>query len=81
MAKIGRVESTALYRIVGPISESHTIAEIGPEGGVAIGDRATVFDWTPGSRPEDLAAESGGASVYDLTMHLNPLLPGRVIEE
>jgi hypothetical protein len=45
---------------------------------VEIGDEATLFDWTEGSRPEDLAAACG-ASVYDLTMHLNPLLPRRVI--
>ena len=44
-----------------------------------IGDEATLFDWTEGSRPQDLAAACG-ASVYDLTMHLNPLLPRRVVD-
>ena len=43
-----------------------------------IGDEVTLFDWTEGSRPEDLAAACA-ASVYDLTMHLNPLLPRRII--
>jgi len=45
---------------------------------VKIGDTATFFDWQTGSRPEDVA-EFCGASVYDLTMHLNPLLPRRII--
>ena len=62
----------ALFPIVA-ISASHLIVEIGAERRVQIGDIATVFDWTEGSRPEDIAAACG-ASVYDLTMHLNPLL-------
>jgi alanine racemase len=78
-AKGGRVRiGGALYPIVASISASHTIVEIGDERRVEIGDEATLFDWTPASRPEDLAA-SCGASVYDLTMHLNPLLPRRVV--
>jgi alanine racemase len=78
-AKGGRVRiGDRLYPIVASISASHSIVEIGPEPRVRIGDEATVFDWTPESRPEDLAAACG-ASVYDLTMHLNPLLPRRVI--
>jgi len=43
-----------------------------------VGDVATLFDAQEGSRPEDLAAACG-SSVYDLTMHLNPLLPRRVL--
>lgn len=78
-AKGGRVRiREELYPIVASVSASHTIVEIGPERRVEIGDVATIFDWQDGSRPEDLA-ESCGSSVYDLTMHLNPLLPRRVI--
>ena len=78
-AKGGRIRiGGTLYPIVASVSASHTIVEIGNERTVEIGDEATVFDWTPGSRPEDLAA-SCGASVYDLTMHLNPLLPRRTV--
>jgi alanine racemase len=72
--RIGR----ALYPIVASISASHTIVEIGPEKTVEIGDEATIFDWQEGSRPEDLG-KSSGASVYDLTMHLNPLLPRKIV--
>jgi alanine racemase len=67
----------ALYPIIASVSASHTILEIGPEPKVAIGDVATLFDWSDGSRPEDFAAACG-ASVYDLAMHLSPLLPRRV---
>jgi alanine racemase len=79
-AKGGRIRiGRALYPIVASVSASHTIVEIGAERRVEIGDEATLFDWTGGSRPEDLAVACG-ASVYDLTMHLNPLLPRRVVE-
>jgi alanine racemase len=78
-AKGGKVRiGDALYPIIASVSASHTIVEIGETRQVEIGDEATLFDWTDGSRPEDLAAACG-ASVYDLTMHLNPLLPRRVL--
>ena len=67
-----------LYPVIASVSASHCILEVGSEERVRIGDVATFFDWQPGSRPEDVS-ESCGASVYDLTMHLNPLLPRRVI--
>lgn len=66
-----------LYPIIA-ISASHSIVEIGAEQRVQIGDVVTFFDWQEGSRPEDIAAACG-ASVYDLTMHLNPLLPRRIL--
>lgn len=60
------------------ISASHVILKIGNESHVRVGDEATIFDWHQGSRPEDISAACG-ASVYDLTMHLNPLLPRRIV--
>jgi alanine racemase len=66
-----------LYPVVASVSASHTIVEIGPQPAVKIGDVATCFSWEEGSRPEDVNAACG-ASVYDLTMHLNPLLPRRL---
>ena len=78
-AKGGRVRiNGALYPIVASVSASHTIVEIGHSRAVNIGDEATLFDWTEGSRPEDLSAACG-ASVYDLTMHLNPTLSRRLV--
>jgi alanine racemase len=68
----------ALYPVIASVSASHTIVEIGREQRVNVGDVATMWDWETGSRPEDVAAACG-ASVYDLTMHLNPLLPRRAV--
>jgi alanine racemase len=67
-----------LYPVIASVSASHTIVEIGREPRVSIGDIATLWDWQIGSRPEDVGAACG-ASVYDLTMHLNPLLPRKAI--
>ncbi|MBM4160239.1 MAG: alanine racemase [Ignavibacteria bacterium] len=76
--KGGKVRiGNALYPIVA-ISASHIIVETGTEQKVQIGDLATIFDWQEGSRPEDFCSACG-ASVYDLTMHLNALLPRHVI--
>ena len=66
------------YPIIAAISASHTMVELGRDTQVQAGDQATAFDWAEGSRPEDFAAGFGG-SVYDLTMHLSPLMPRRVI--
>jgi alanine racemase len=78
-AKGGRVRiGDALYPLIASVSASHSIVEIGKEPRVRIGDEATFFDWNEGSRPEDLAAACK-ASVYDLLMHLNPLLPRRIV--
>ncbi len=68
-----------LFPVIASVSASHCIVEIGREERVKIGDIATFFDSQQGSRPEDVS-ESCGASVYDLTMHLNPLLPRRIIQ-
>jgi len=67
-----------LYPVIAAVSASHCIVEIGKEERVKIGDVATFFDDQTGGRPEDVS-EACGASVYDLTMHLNPLLPRRIV--
>jgi alanine racemase len=68
----------ALFPVIASVSASHCIVEIGREERVKIGDTATFFDAQQGSRPEDVS-EACGASVYDLTMHLNALLPRRIV--
>jgi alanine racemase len=78
-AKGGRVRiGGRLFPIVATVSASHCIVELGAEPLARAGDVATLFDWEDGSRPEDLAAGFSG-SVYDLLMHLNPLLPRRML--
>ena len=67
-----------MFPVIASVSASHCIVEIGREERVKIGDTATLFDGQPGSRPEDVS-EACGASVYDLTMHLNALLPRRIV--
>jgi alanine racemase len=79
-----RINGT-LYPVVASVSASHCIINLGParsfseeDAPAKIGDLATFFDAQSGSRPEDVS-ESCGASVYDLSMHLNPLLPRRIV--
>jgi alanine racemase len=67
-----------LYPVIASVSASHSIVELGDTTQVRIGDIAVCFDWQEKSRPEDVSAACG-ASVYDLTMHLNALLPRVVI--
>jgi len=67
-----------LFPVIASVSASHSIVEIGREERLKIGDTATLFDGNQGSRPEDVS-EACGASVYDLTMHLNALLPRRMV--
>jgi alanine racemase len=67
------------YPVIGAVSASHTIVELGSSPAVAVGDVATLV----GSAAEEvdpnwLSAETG-ASVYDIFMHLNPLLPRVVV--
>ena len=72
------INGSELYPVVASVSASHCIVEVGSEEKVKIGDVANFFDAQNGSRPEDVS-EACGASVYDLTMHLNPLLPRRIV--
>jgi alanine racemase len=78
-AKGAKVRINAeLYPVIASVSASHCIVAIGREERVKIGDTAIFFDGQQGSRPEDVS-EACGASVYDLTMHLNALLPRRIV--
>ncbi len=70
--------SEELYPIIASVSASHSIVEVGAEARVRAGDEAIFFDEQQGSRPEDFARDSD-SSVYDLTMHLNALLPRRIL--
>lgn len=63
------------YPVIGAVSASHTIIEVGDEPTVRPGDVATLLGPDhPDIHPNALAG-AVGVSVYDLLMHLGPLLP------
>ena len=67
------------YPVIGAVSASHTIIEVGAEETVAVGDVATmVGPDVPEIDPNRLSAETG-VSIYDIFMHLNPGLPRVVV--
>lgn len=68
-----------LYRVIGTVSASHTIIEVGAEPTVRVGDLATlVGDADPAIHPNEVA-ERAGYSEYDMFMHLNPELPRQLM--
>jgi alanine racemase len=67
-----------LYPVIGAVSASHSIIEVGDEEAVHIGDVATFLGPDrPEIHPNEVARVTG--SVYDLLMHLNPTLPRIVV--
>lgn len=68
------VNGTA-YPVIGAVSASHTIIELGANRSADIGDVATLMGPDDASiHPNELASLTG-TSVYDALMHLNPMLP------
>lgn len=64
-----------LYPVIGAVSASHCIVELGDSTSVKVGDVATLLG---PDRPElepNAIAQTAGISVYDVLMHLNPSLP------
>jgi len=67
------------YPVIGAVSASHIIVELGDERTVSVGDVATLVGPDhPDVHPNEVARASGG-SVYDIFMHLNPQLPRIVL--
>ena len=63
------------YPVIGAVSASHTILEVGTEPAVRVGDVATLLGPDhPDIHPNGFA-DAVGVSPYDLLMHLSPLLP------
>ena len=63
------------YPVIGAISASHTIVELGAEKTVAVGDVATLIGPDAKETDPNWISVETGTSVYDLFMHLNPSLP------
>jgi alanine racemase len=67
------------YPIIGAVSASHTIIEVGDEPTVQIGDLATLVGPDHPAIHPNTVAERAGVSVYDVLMHLSAKLPVRVV--
>ena len=63
------------YPVIGAVSASHTIIEVGDEAGVAVGDIATLVGWAHPAVHPNTIAERAEISVYDVLMHLSARLP------
>lgn len=67
-----------LFPVIGAVSASHTIVEIGDDKTVEVGDIATLVGPDREEIHPNTLAERAGISVYDVLMHLSSLLPVRV---
>lgn len=70
----------SLFPVIGGVSASHSIVEIGEEPSVEVGDLATLMGPDHPSLEPNSLAETLGVSVYDLLMHLNPSMPRILVE-
>jgi alanine racemase len=66
-----------LYPVIGAVSASHTVIEVGDERIVEIGDVATLVGPDHAAVLPNTLAERAGISVYDVLMHLAHDLPQR----
>lgn len=64
-----------VYAVVGAVSASHTILEIGSERTVEPGDEAILVGPDHAAIHPNAVAERAGISVYDVLMHLSSRLP------
>jgi alanine racemase len=70
-----------LFPVIGAVSASHCIVEIGDHLSVHVGDPVTLMGPDrPELEPNNMA-QALGVSVYDLLMHVNPSLPRILVEE
>lgn len=68
-----------LFKVIGAVSASHTVVELGGEKLVEIGDEAMLIGPdSPAIHPNTIA-ERAGVSVYDVLMHLSARLPKQIV--
>lgn len=67
------------YPVIGAVSASHTIIEVGDERTVEIGDVATLVGPDHHDIHPNVVAAATSTSVYDRLMHLSPVLPKVVV--
>ena len=63
------------FPIVGSVSASHCLVELGESRVAEVGDEATIVGPDHRDLHPNVIAERTGVSVYDVLMHLNPTLP------
>jgi alanine racemase len=63
------------YPVIGAVSASHTIVELGEEPRVRVGDEATLIGPDHPAIHPNAISERAGISVYDVLMHLSAALP------
>ncbi len=68
-----------VYPVIGAVSASHTIVEIGDEATVSVGDEAILVGPDHAAIHPNEVAERAGISVYDVLMHLSAGLPRRLV--
>lgn len=64
-----------IFPVIGAVSASHTIVELGDQQLAEVGDVATLVGAEHEAIHPNAVAERAGVSVYDVLMHLNPELP------
>jgi alanine racemase len=69
----------ATYPVIGSVSASHVIVEIGSEAEVKVGDVATLVGPGVADVHPNEVARASEASVYDVFMHLGAALPRYVV--
>ncbi len=67
-----------LFKVIGAVSASHTIVELGREKLAEVGDEATLIGPDNPAVFPNTIAERAGISVYDVLMHLSARLPKRI---
>jgi len=67
-----------LFKIIGAVSASHTIVEIGAQKSVDIGAEVTLVGADEPAVHPNTIAERAGISVYDILMHLSARLSRRI---
>ena len=70
-----------LYPVIGAVSASHTIVEVGDRKTVEVGDEATLVGPDDAAIHPNAVAQRAEVSVYDVLMHLSAGLPKRVSGE
>jgi alanine racemase len=69
------------FPVIGGVSASHCIVNLGDEPAAGVGDVATFMGPHHPELEPNRMADALEVSVYDLLMHLNPTLPRVIVEE